>query len=353
MPDVRLALVELDSPTVVDDVRRACEDIGFLVLTRHRVDPELVAEVDSLSREFFDLPTEEKLRFRDSELQPDRPIYRPLRSESLGATSGGERHADLKESLDYGPTLPGVGWPERPAGLQQALRSYLAAMNDVGAGLRHVFARALDRDADFFEPLFDDRASSLRVINYPEVESRPEEGELRAGAHRDYGFLTILRSENVAGGLEVQLRGGEWIPVDTPPDSFVVNLGDMLGRPLGLHLPPRRNSASEHGRYEAAVARLLPQPARRRIRRRARHHRGRLHPCEGRAGVCMRALVHRRVRSSAAVGRDRVFVPHENALAAGDTSPATILRKDWDGLVGAQWRAASTRGERSSGRSTR
>jgi nucleoside 2-deoxyribosyltransferase-like protein len=28
-----------------------------------------------------------------------------------------------------------------------------------------------------------------------------------------------------------------------------------------------------------------------------------------------------------------VFVPHENALAAGDTSPATIFRKDWDGLA--------------------
>jgi nucleoside 2-deoxyribosyltransferase len=28
-----------------------------------------------------------------------------------------------------------------------------------------------------------------------------------------------------------------------------------------------------------------------------------------------------------------VFVPHENALAAGDTSPATIFQKDWDGLV--------------------
>lgn len=27
-----------------------------------------------------------------------------------------------------------------------------------------------------------------------------------------------------------------------------------------------------------------------------------------------------------------VFVPHENALAAGDTSPATIFQKDWDGL---------------------
>ena len=28
-----------------------------------------------------------------------------------------------------------------------------------------------------------------------------------------------------------------------------------------------------------------------------------------------------------------VFVPHENALAAGDTSPATIFQKDWEGLA--------------------
>ena len=27
-----------------------------------------------------------------------------------------------------------------------------------------------------------------------------------------------------------------------------------------------------------------------------------------------------------------VFVPHENALATGDTSPATIFEKDWKGL---------------------
>jgi isopenicillin N synthase-like dioxygenase len=223
-----LALVDLDSPSVVEDVRRACEEIGFLLLSGHRVDPQLIADVASLSREFFDLPVEEKLRFAGGELNPDRPIYRPLQSESLGATSGEERRGDLKESLDYGPTLQGVDWPEHPSGLERALRTYLSAMNDLGGRLRGVFARALDRDADFFDPLFDDRASSLRVINYPEVESRPDDGQLRAGAHRDYGFLTILRSENVAGGLEVQTRGGDWIPVRAAPGSFVVNLGDML-----------------------------------------------------------------------------------------------------------------------------
>jgi len=228
MPDVQLPLVDLDSPTVVEDVRRACEEIGFLVLTGHGVDSELVTEVASFSREFFDLPTEEKLRFRDGELRPDRPVYRPLRSESLGGTSGDTRHRDLKESLDYGPTLPGAGWPEQPPGLEGALRAYLSTMNELGARLRSVFALALGHDADYFEALFDDRASSLRVINYPEVESLPDDGQLRAGAHRDYGFLTILRSENVAGGLEVQARGGDWVPVESPKDSFVVNLGDLL-----------------------------------------------------------------------------------------------------------------------------
>jgi isopenicillin N synthase-like dioxygenase len=228
-----VALVDLRSASAVDDVRCACEEIGFLVVTGHGVDPALVEEVDALSRAFFDLPLEEKLRLRDGELELDRPVYRPVASESLGATAGEKRRGDLKESLDYGPTLPGAGWPARPRGLEHAYRGYLAAMNELGGRLRRISARALGNDDDFFEPLFDRRASSLRVINYPEVDSRPDEGQLRAGAHRDYGFLTILRSENVAGGLEVQMRSGEWTAVETPPDTFVVNLGDMLAEWTG------------------------------------------------------------------------------------------------------------------------
>ena len=223
-----LAVVDLSSDSVIDDVRRACEETGFLIVTGHGIDPMLVEQIDAVSRVFFDLPLEEKLRLRDGELKPDRPIYRPVKSESLGATAGDRRRGDLKESLDYGPTLPGAGWPAHPPGLENAYRRYLAAMNEFGARLRRVCAGALGHDDDFFEPLFDDQASSLRVINYPELESRPEEDQLRAGAHRDYGFLTILRSENVAGGLEVQTRAGDWIAVEASPGSFVVNLGDMF-----------------------------------------------------------------------------------------------------------------------------
>ena len=226
---MKLALVDLRADSVVEDVRRACEETGFMIVTGHGVDAALVERMDALSRAFFDLPLDEKLRLRgNGELAPDQPIYRPVKSESLGATAGDKRQGDLKESLDYGPTLPGAGWPERPPELEDTYRSYLAAMNELGGRLRRACAEALGHEADFFEPLFDDRSSSLRVINYPELDAAPEDGQLRAGAHRDYGFLTILRSENVAGGLQVQTPEGKWLTVDSPPASFVVNLGDML-----------------------------------------------------------------------------------------------------------------------------
>jgi isopenicillin N synthase-like dioxygenase len=61
------------------------------------------------------------------------------------------------------------------------------------------------------------------VIDYPAGF-----GGARAGAHRDYGVLTLIRSD--APGLEVQTRDGEWLAVQAPPGGFVVNIGDLLQR---------------------------------------------------------------------------------------------------------------------------
>jgi isopenicillin N synthase-like dioxygenase len=90
----------------------------------------------------------------------------------------------------------------------------------------HSFALALGLDEHALDRFFDDRSSSLRVIDYP---AGP--GGARAGAHRDYGCLTIIRSD--AAGLEVQMRTGEWLPVQAPPGGFVVNIGDLMQRWTG------------------------------------------------------------------------------------------------------------------------
>jgi isopenicillin N synthase-like dioxygenase len=42
--------------------------------------------------------------------------------------------------------------------------------------------------------------------------------------------FTILNGESVPGGLEVLAKNGDWIAVETDPETFVVNIGDLLMR---------------------------------------------------------------------------------------------------------------------------
>jgi isopenicillin N synthase-like dioxygenase len=103
-------------------------------------------------------------------------------------------------------------------------------MAGLGGHLRRLFALALGLAEDWFEEAFAGHSSSLRAINYPELAEAAEPGQLRAGEHTDYGCMTILRTENAPGRLQVRNRAGEWVDVQAAPDSFVVNLGDMMAR---------------------------------------------------------------------------------------------------------------------------
>ena len=87
-----------------------------------------------------------------------------------------------------------------------------------------------DLDETFFADKIDRHITAMRINHYPEQQVSPLNGQLRAGAHTDYGMLTILNSENKAGGLQVLTRSGSWIDVETDPDTFVVNIGDLLMR---------------------------------------------------------------------------------------------------------------------------
>jgi isopenicillin N synthase-like dioxygenase len=220
-----IPVVDLRSDNAVAALRSACEEIGFFTVVGHGVSPAATDEVAAVSARFFDQTVDAKARFAGPGSVVGLPVYRPLQSERLGATGDGDDHADLKESLDWGPSLAGVDWP---AGLQRPYVTYLREMHRLARALRGVIARALARPEDWFEDRFDELSSSLRVINYPEPDTAPEAGQLRAGAHRDYGFLTILRSDDAPGGLEVQTVAGEWVQVTPTPDAFVCNIGDLL-----------------------------------------------------------------------------------------------------------------------------
>jgi isopenicillin N synthase-like dioxygenase len=53
----------------------------------------------------------------------------------------------------------------------------------------------------FFADKTDKHPHGLRAINYPDQDREPIPGQLRTGAHTDYGILTILRQDDAPGGL--------------------------------------------------------------------------------------------------------------------------------------------------------
>lgn len=54
------------------------------------------------------------------------------------------------------------------------------------------------------------------------------QGVYGAGAHTDYGMLTVLITDGTPG-LQIH-ADGKWQPVEPVPGTFIINLGDMLER---------------------------------------------------------------------------------------------------------------------------
>jgi isopenicillin N synthase-like dioxygenase len=108
------------------------------------------------------------------------------------------------------------------------LRDWLAHMQRVALVLVDAMEKTLDTDLSFMRG----RPTELfRVFHYPPVPEGPEY-PWGVGEHTDYGFLTLLKGDDAAG-LEVRVPGVGWIDVPPTPNTFVVNLGDMLARVSG------------------------------------------------------------------------------------------------------------------------
>jgi isopenicillin N synthase-like dioxygenase len=102
-------------------------------------------------------------------------------------------------------------------------------MESLTTSLLRIFAGALDVDTDFFVEYFNHHTSVMRIINYPDRAGMAvDAGQTRSGAHTDYGALTILLAEKAPGGLQVKLRNGGWVDVEPRPNSFIINIGDLM-----------------------------------------------------------------------------------------------------------------------------
>ena len=243
-------------------IGEACREIGFFYIVNHGVSPYLVARTFDEAERFFALPEERKAEIAIEASACHRGWFR-LGGENLDPAKQ-KLAGDLKEGIkigrDLAPEHPLVRagtplhgpnqWPNLP-GWRETVQEYYDAMEALGRELLHAFALALSLEETYFDHWLAAPMTTLGPLHYPPQTGRVTEARLGAGAHTDYGCLTMLAQDG-NGGLQVRNANGQWI--DAPPieESFVVNIGDMMERwtnGIFKSTPHRVINASGRERY--------------------------------------------------------------------------------------------------------
>jgi isopenicillin N synthase-like dioxygenase len=247
-----------DRSAFTADLGRAVRQTGFFLLDNPMVPAALRAQVFAQADAFFARPEAEKAKLSIRDTPHYRGWARPG-DESLDET---RPEVDTKETFNIGYDLApddprvragepfrGVNrWPDLRR-FRETMLAYYDACQVQALALLGVMAEDLGLPADHFAPLFTEPLSAMRLLHYPPATGAPN--QIGAGAHTDYGAITLLMTDGEPG-LQVRPRGGDWTDVPSVPGAYVVNIGDCLMRwtndiyvstPHRV-LPPRRQRRS-------------------------------------------------------------------------------------------------------------
>jgi isopenicillin N synthase-like dioxygenase len=247
------------------DVDEACRTVGFLRIAGHGIRASLIERMLTVTTSFFDLPSEEKERYVPPSPERNRG-YARRGSEALAYSIGDTpASADLFEAFNMGVDRWPRGdpyyeserdrlfarniWPNHPTVMRDVWIEYFDAVQEVGDRLMDVFALALGLPEDFFGQRCARAPNVMRAINYERLPSEcdAKPGQMRMGAHSDYGACTLLLADGVPG-LQMMGPDGEWHDVAADPGTLVVNLGDLLAQ-------------WTNDRWKSTLHRVVPPPA--------------------------------------------------------------------------------------------
>ncbi|KAF8391146.1 hypothetical protein HHK36_023447 [Tetracentron sinense] len=108
---------------------------------------------------------------------------------------------------------------------RETVEAYSSELKNLAMKILEKMAKALKMEAKEMRELFEDGMQAMRMNYYPPCP----QPELVIGLtpHSDSVGLTILLQVNEMEGLQIR-KDGRWVPVKPLPNSFIVNIGDIL-----------------------------------------------------------------------------------------------------------------------------
>lgn len=214
-----------DNPRAGVEIDRALSSSGFLQLTDIGIDADLLDAVFLASEAFFDGPAESRRRSAYGSASENFG-YQGVMEENLDPLAP----ADLKQSFSMRNIIAQPPADERwpSASFRDLMQRLFAQALAAAHRIQREIAGTLGLERDYFTRAHSGENVTLRLLHYPSSGiPDPEPSQMGAGAHTDYGFLTLLFQRDV-GGLQVADKNGVWIDVLPRADAIVVNSGDLL-----------------------------------------------------------------------------------------------------------------------------
>ena len=226
----------------IKELGDAMKYYGFVRVKGHQVDPSITGPAYDVATRFFAQQDDIKNNYIVEGGAGQRG-FTPYLSES----AKGNDKPDLKEFWHVGrelepndelfPLYPRNLWPKEISDFKEAMLDLYQSLEETSDILLKGLALYMDQDENAFTDLTDKGNTILRSLYYPAldgVEVIP--GAIRAAAHEDINFITLLITSS-ASGLQLLTREGVWLDVEAEVGEIVADVGDMLSRVTNGFLP--------------------------------------------------------------------------------------------------------------------
>lgn len=251
--DLPLFDISRETPELGRDIVKSAAKWGFLWIagspvpgnggdsSAYDLNEEIVDHVFDISRRFFkEAPASEKKGCR---IKNNRGFV-GMHVENLDPTN--HQRGDFKQAFNLADPDPTTGQWRQP--IPETFQKHDAALRDFQARCRSIATRILRlialglsiEDVNWLVLSHEKAPQSSRFLYYPTISSDSDyepEDDIRAGAHSDYGSITLLFTRPNQPGLEILTPDGEtWASVPVFPENYhsktfppiVVNIGDLL-----------------------------------------------------------------------------------------------------------------------------
>ncbi|CAJ1960403.1 unnamed protein product [Sphenostylis stenocarpa] len=209
-----------------DKLEEACKNWGLFRLVNHGVPLTLLKELQEVAKELFSLP----FAVKEGACNGSPMTYfwgTPALTPSGTALPRGPQNMNwvegfgvpLSQLSHFNPQLHTL------ESVRVLLMEYERHLWRIGRRLFEAMAKNLELDVEGSKEYLAEKSGMMRVYRYPNCPDTNVGWGMEE--HTDSSVLSILNQDDQVGGLQL-LNHHQWFNVKPIPNTFIVNLGDMM-----------------------------------------------------------------------------------------------------------------------------